>query len=73
MNIAELIIEYVQIHLWIGLAAAAVFIVFGIERVEPNCKGSLAFRPLLIPGLSLLWPLVLWRWWALETGRGADQ
>ena len=24
--------------------------------------GAYAFRPLLLPGLALLWPLVLWRW-----------
>jgi len=44
---------------------AFLFLVFGIERVEPYSRGSLAFRPLLVPGLCLLWPLVLVRWRAL--------
>ena len=71
MPTPELIVYLVEIYLGTGLAVAAVFIVFGIERVEPYARGSLGFRPLLIPGLTLLWPLVLWRWWVLATGRGA--
>jgi hypothetical protein len=31
----------------------------------PEARGAYAFRPLLLPGLVLLWPLALWRWWAL--------
>ena len=31
----------------------------------PSARGAYAFRPLLVPGLILLWPLVLWRWWML--------
>jgi hypothetical protein len=30
--------------------------------VSPASTGAYAFRPLLLPGLALLWPLVLWRW-----------
>lgn len=49
-----------------GFAVAAVFLLWGIERVSPLAIGAYAFRPLLIPGVVLLWPLVLWRWIALE-------
>jgi hypothetical protein len=49
----------------VGLAVAAAFLLFGIERCEPAARGAYAFRPLLVPGLVLLWPVVLWRWFRL--------
>lgn len=48
-----------------GAVVALVFLVFGIERILPAARGAYAFRPLLLPGLVLLWPLVLWRWHVL--------
>jgi hypothetical protein len=45
-----------------GLAVAAVFLLWGIDRIDPAAHGAIAFRPLLVPGIVLLWPLVLWRW-----------
>ncbi|MEO1469295.1 MAG: hypothetical protein AAFV86_09570 [Pseudomonadota bacterium] len=53
---------------WAGGAVAAAFLLVGLDRVEPSARGAYAFRVLLIPGLVLLWPLVLWRWWRLERG-----
>lgn len=49
----------------IGLAVGLAFLLFGIDRVDPAARGAYAVRPLLLPGLALLWPLVLWRWRAL--------
>ncbi|GAB5470577.1 MAG: hypothetical protein Kilf2KO_36070 [Rhodospirillales bacterium] len=62
----------VEVYVWCGLAVAAVFLLWGIDRVMPAARGAYAFRPLLIPGATLLWPLVLWRWWRLERGAGAS-
>ena len=53
----------------LGAAVALAFLTFGIERVDPAARGAYAFRPLLLPGLVLLWPLVLWRRRRLERGR----
>ena len=50
----------------LGAAVALAFLTVGIERVDPAARGAHAFRPLLVPGLVLLWPLVLWRWRRLE-------
>jgi hypothetical protein len=50
----------------IGLVVAVLFLVFAIERMDPAAVGAYAFRPLLIPGLMLLWPLVLARWVRFE-------
>jgi Zn-dependent protease len=52
----------------IGVIIAIAFLVFGIERAHPAAHGAWAFRPLLIPGLALLWPYVAFRWL-----RGAPQ
>ena len=49
-----------------GLTAAAIFLLWGIDRVDPTAAGAYAFRPLLIPGIVLLWPAVLLRWARLE-------
>jgi hypothetical protein len=59
-------------RLWVGagLLTAAAFLGFGIDRVDPAARGAWAFRPLLAPGIVLLWPLVLWRWAALERRGG---
>jgi hypothetical protein len=46
----------------IGGAVALAFLLFGLERARPEARESLAFRPLIVPGLVLLWPLVIWRW-----------
>ena len=49
-----------------GAVAAAFLLGGGIERVEPAARGAYAMRPLLLPGVVLLWPLVLWRWAVLS-------
>lgn len=65
---AALIIEIAWGYTWVGLAVAAVFLTVGIGRVSPDAVGSYVFRPLLVPGIMLLWPAVLLRWWQLERG-----
>jgi len=52
-----------------GALLALVFLLWGIDRVDPSARGAYTFRPLLIPGLVLLWPLVAARWLALERRR----
>ena len=68
METARVLMEIVEIWGWIGLAVAASFLLLGIERIDPAAEQSYAFRPLLIPGLIVLWPLVLVRWYSLERG-----
>lgn len=57
-----------QAWLWAGGAVALVFLTWGIDRVTDRARGSYVFRVLLVPGVVLLWPLVLGRWAALERG-----
>ncbi len=57
-----LIVDAAWAYLLIGAAVAAAILFLGIDRIDPAARGAYAFRPLLLPGLMLLWPLVLWRW-----------
>ncbi|MEM8959727.1 MAG: hypothetical protein AAGC86_18175, partial [Pseudomonadota bacterium] len=54
-----------QIYVWVGLAVAVVFLVWGLDRIDAKGHGAWMFRPLLVPGIILIWPLVLWRWQVL--------
>jgi hypothetical protein len=66
---AALLITLGRWWLYLGTATAAIFLTVGIDRVDEDARGAYIFRPLLIPGILLLWPLVLWRWSRLERGR----
>ncbi|MEM8786651.1 MAG: hypothetical protein AAGE76_00160 [Pseudomonadota bacterium] len=66
---AQGLLTLAEYWLWAGAAVAAVFLVIGIDRIDEDARGAYVFRPLLIPGVLVIWPLVLWRWLVLETGR----
>lgn len=59
---ANVIVWAGYIYVWVGIAVAVLFLTVGIERVDPAARGAYAFRPLLLPGVTLLWPYVLRRW-----------
>ncbi len=65
---AAAIIDAAQIYVLIGALFAAVFLTIGIDRIDEDARGAYAFRPLLIPAVLLIWPLVAWRWLREETG-----
>jgi hypothetical protein len=50
------------VHAAIGLAVAVAFLLFGIARIDPAARGAHGFRLVVLPGLVLLWPLVVLRW-----------
>ena len=55
-------------YLYIGAAVALVFLLFGLGRIDENAQEAWIFRPLLLPGVLLIWPLVIWRWIVLRRG-----
>ena len=69
MNEAELIFFGVKVWLSIGALVAVAFLFLGIDRIDEDADGAYVFRPLLVPGVLLIWPLVVWRWFILESGR----
>lgn len=66
MSFAGLIVGGIELYAVVGCLVAVVFLLYGIDRVDPSARGSYVFRILLIPGVIGLWPLVLWRWRVLE-------
>jgi len=58
---AEALLEIARIYLVLGGVVAAVFCVFVVGRIDENGRDAYVFRPLLIPGTVLIWPLVLYR------------
>lgn len=53
----------------VGGLIALAFLLVGIDRVDEAAHGAYLVRPQLLPGLVLLWPLVMLRWIALERAR----
>jgi hypothetical protein len=48
-------------YLALGLVVALLFAAF-VQRVEPSARGgSILFRLLIVPGATLLWPLIVVR------------
>lgn len=66
---AELIVHAATLYVLAGAVVAAVFLLFGVDRIDPQARGAYTFRPVVAPGVVLLWPLVLHRWITLERQR----
>lgn len=59
----EIALRVVALYAAFGAVFALALVVAGVERVDPQAENSpWAFRILIIPGVSFLWPLLLWRW-----------
>lgn len=65
---AHLLLDLAAGYAGLGMAVGVAFLLLGLDRADPAARGAYAFRPLLLSGLVLLWPLVLWRWRALARG-----
>jgi len=55
---AALLLTIAEAYLGIGLVLALVLVVL-VGKVDHAARGAYLFRPLLVPGATLLWPLVL--------------
>ena len=52
-----------EVYAALGLAFAVVFVSFGVQKIDPEAKGTkLGFRLLIIPGVMAFWPMLLRRW-----------
>jgi hypothetical protein len=72
MELAEALIVAAQGYVWIGIAVAAAFLVWGVDRIDPSARGAYLFRLLVLPGAIGLWPLVIWRWTSRPAPDGSD-
>jgi hypothetical protein len=58
-----LILDGLAIYGAIGFLFALAFLTFGIGRIDPAARGTgLGFRLVILPGVVVLWPLLLARW-----------
>ena len=62
MQSAEIVLLAAEIYAGAGIAVALAFVTVGVGRIDPAARGAYLFRPLILPGAALLWPLVLIRW-----------
>lgn len=69
MSQAELILFAIKAWGVIGALVAIPFLTFGIDRLDEDARGAYVFRPLLVPGILLIWPVILWRWYVLVDGK----
>lgn len=65
---AQTILTAAEYWLYAGAVVSALFLTIGIDRIDEDARGAYIFRPLLIPGVLLIWPIVLWRWGTMEIG-----
>lgn len=69
----EQLLNWIYAYGTVGGAVALVFLFWGVERLDAAARQAWLVRPVLAPGVVLLWPLVLGRWIVLEWRRGQDQ
>lgn len=65
LPLANTLALLVEAWLLLGLAAAGALLWRGLTRLDPATRGAgVGFKLLLLPGMVLLWPLLLWSWFA---------
>ncbi|NER78695.1 MAG: hypothetical protein F6K42_03780 [Leptolyngbya sp. SIO1D8] len=62
--VVEWLIKAVRGYLFAGLVFSIPFLLFGIQRLDPDARGwwRIGFRIIIIPGLCVFWPLFAVRW-----------
>lgn len=61
--VATIILLTIAAYLAIGVLFALLFVIRGVERIDPAARStSWVFRMLIIPGAAALWPVILSRW-----------
>ena len=61
--IAERLVRGLGLYFGIGFVFACLFVSFGVSKIDPAAKGmALKVRLLILPGVMLLWPLMLIKW-----------
>ena len=63
MTLPEILVTAAGVHLALGVAFAIPFALKGAATIDPDAAGATwGFRLLLVPGATLLWPLMARRW-----------
>jgi hypothetical protein len=60
---ATALVTAATLYLGVGVIVAPFIAWFGVKRLDPGAaQGTTGFRVLILPGLVILWPLLLTRW-----------
>jgi hypothetical protein len=63
MSVPESILVFVSVYFAAGVLFAIVFVAIGAGRIDSQThQAGIGFRLIILPGASLLWPLLLERW-----------
>ena len=65
LPLVRAVVDGLRAYASASLVIAILISVFGVQRIDPSAKGwrNTGFRVLIIPGLALLWPLLIKRLW----------
>jgi hypothetical protein len=62
-DLARIVVWMAGTYLTLGLLFAVPFVLRGVQRIDPVARdGTWGFRLLIVPGVTLLWPLLARRW-----------
>jgi len=63
--LVRMLLVGVRGYLLLGLLVGVPFVCLGVQRIDPAAREGFhpGFRLLLLPGVSLFWPVLLRRWW----------
>ncbi len=62
ISLVEFCLNLLRGYLLIGFVFAIVFVIFLVPRVDEGAKGgTIGFRLLIIPGVTVFWPLFVLR------------
>ncbi len=63
LAVANAIVTGAGVYLGVGFCFAALFVALGAPKIDPGAKGMpVRARLLILPGVALLWPLMLVKW-----------
>jgi hypothetical protein len=61
--IATVFLALAGLYLLCGIIFAVPFVIVGVGKIDPHAAhGTWGFRILILPGITLLWPLLARRW-----------
>jgi hypothetical protein len=62
VSLARGLVLVLSVYVLAGLAFAPWFAWRGVNRIDPHAHGAtVGFRLVILPGVTALWPLLVWR------------
>jgi hypothetical protein len=62
-TLANALVYTLAAYAILGLMFALPFVIWGVQRLDSEAKGSgIGFRLLIVSGVTALWPMLLYRW-----------